>query len=110
MLSTQSKAWIGAAVALVLAQAVASLLLHPGFTLSAITDIEQCLLLLSGALAFLCNVTATRGRTRLFWALMMFGIALWLSYQMLWTYYEVVLRTDLPDIFVGDVVLFLHLV
>ena len=33
-----------------------------------------------------------------------------LSYQMLWTYYEVILRRDVPDLFAGDIIIFLHIV
>jgi len=29
---------------------------------------------------------------------------------LLWTYYEVILRRDVPDLFAGDVILFLHIV
>jgi signal transduction histidine kinase len=47
---------------------------------------------------------------RLFWSLITLGISLWLMYQLFWTYYEVVLRTDVPDLFAGDVILFLHIV
>jgi len=109
-MSGRSKLWISAAAALVSAQAVASLFLHPGFALIALSDITQLVLLFSGTISLLPSVLATRGRIRLFWALMMLGMAFWLSYQALWTYFEVLLRTDVPNPFAGDVVLFLHLV
>jgi diguanylate cyclase (GGDEF)-like protein len=35
---------------------------------------------------------------------------MWLCTQILWTYFEVFLRQDAPNPFVGDVVLFLHVV
>ena len=54
--------------------------------------------------------SSTRGRIRLFWAMMTLGLAFWLAYQGLWLYFEVLLRSDVPNPFVGDVVLFLHLV
>jgi len=38
------------------------------------------------------------------------GIAFWFAYQLFWTYFEVRLRQDVPDLFVGDIVLFLHIV
>ena len=47
---------------------------------------------------------------RLFWSLITLGISFWLTYQLLWTYYEVILRSDVPDLFAGDVILFLHIV
>jgi signal transduction histidine kinase len=109
-MSGRSKLWISAAAALVCAQAVASLFLHRGFVLIALSDIVQFILLLAGTISLLPNVLATRGRIRLFWALMMLGMAFWLSYQGLWTYFEVLMRSDVPNPFVGDVVLFLHLV
>src|SRR5277367_1117008 len=105
-----SRAWLYAAAGLVLAQVTASALLSRGYTLLTLTDVLQCLLLVSGALALAPNIMANQGRARLFWALMTLGVALWLSYQVLWTYLEVVLRRDVPDPFGGDVVLFLHFV
>ncbi len=36
--------------------------------------------------------------------------ALWLSTQVLWTHSEVFLRREVPNPFVGDIILFLHLV
>jgi signal transduction histidine kinase len=109
-LSRRSKLWILAAGGLVCAQAVASLVLRRGFALIALSDLTQLILLLSGALALLPTLLATRGRTRLFWGLMMLGVVFWLSYQVLWSYFEVFLRRDVPNPFAGDVVLFLHLV
>jgi len=109
-ISGGSKLWIAVAAGLLCAQAGASLFLHRGFALIALSDIVQFLLLLAGTIALLPNVLATRGRIRLFWALMMLGMAFWLSYQALWTYFEVLMRRDVPNPFVGDVVLFLHLV
>jgi signal transduction histidine kinase len=41
---------------------------------------------------------------------MTLGLAFWLVYQLLWTYFEVFLQKDVPNPFVGDVVLFLHIV
>ena len=105
-----SRAWLYAAAGLVLAQVAASALLSRGYTLLTLNDVLQCLLLVSGALALAPNIMANQGRARIFWALMTFGVALWLSYQVLWTYLEVVLRQDVPDPFGGDVVLFLHFV
>jgi signal transduction histidine kinase len=95
----------------VFAQATASLVLRSSFTLTAVSDLTQSALLLAGTLAILPNALTTRGRTRLFWLLMSLGLALWFTYQtLLWTYFEVFLRQDVPDVFWGDVILFLHIV
>ena len=56
------------------------------------------------------NIKKNHGRVRLFWTLMTVGIFFWLTYQLLWTYIEVVLRQEVPQPFVGDIVIFLHLV
>jgi signal transduction histidine kinase len=109
-MSLRAKSWIPLSVAAVLAQAFASFLMRPSFALLAISDVAQCVLLFACALSFLPNLFATHGRVRLFWTLMSLGMALWFSYQVLWTYFEVVLRQDVPNPFVGDVVLFLHIV
>jgi signal transduction histidine kinase len=109
-MSGRSKLWISAAAGLVCAQAMASLFLPQGFALVGLSDVAQFVLLLAGTIALLLNALATRGRIRLFWALMTLGTAFWFSYQALWTYFEVLTRRDVPNPFAGDVVLFLHIV
>ena len=109
-MSEQSKLWMLAISCLVFAQVCASILIPPGFALAVFSDVTQCVLLLSGTAALLPNIFRNHGRTRLFWALMTMGIAFWLVYQLLWSYFEVVLRQDVPDPFVGDIIIFLHLV
>jgi len=95
---------------LVFAQACASILIPQGFALAVFTDVTQSILLLSGMAALAPNIVRNHGRARLFWALIAFGIALWLAYQLLWSYFEVILRQEVPDPFVGDIILFVHLV
>jgi hypothetical protein len=85
-------------------------LMAPGFALNVFSDVTQCILLLSATAALLPNIARNQGRTRLFWGLMTLGIVFWLLYQLLWSYIEVVLRQDVPDPFVGDIVIFLHFV
>lgn len=38
------------------------------------------------------------------------GLATWMSYQFVWTYVEVVQRQEVPDLFIWDALLFLHIV
>ena len=109
-MSGRSKLWIALAASLVCAQAAASLFLHEGFALTALSDSVQLALLLAGTISLLPIVFVSRGRVRLFWILMAMGMAFWTSYHALWTYFEVVLRSEVPNPFVGDVVLFLHIV
>ncbi len=109
-MSKRSRIWLAAVSGLVAVQALSWILLRPGFTLTALSDITQALLLLSGTLAFLPSVLSTRGRTRLFWMLTLLGMAFWWTYQLLWIYFEVYRRQDVPNPFVGDVILFVHIV
>src|SRR5690242_8562924 len=93
-MSKSFQTWLIAVCLLVVMQALASLLVRPGFALIALSDVTQGLLLLSGTLCFLPNVLRTRGRTRLFWTLTLLGMAFWFTYQLMWIYFEVVLRRD----------------
>ncbi len=109
-MSKRSHFWLLAVAALLAVFVLAALFLPRSFELTAFSDILQCLLLGSGAAAFVPLVLRSQGRMRLFWALITLGIFFWLIYQLFWTYFEVILRTDVPDLFVGDIILFLHIV
>jgi signal transduction histidine kinase len=108
-MSRPAKLWILVVLSLVCLQVAASIILR-GFALVAISDITQFALMVSGALALWPRVKASHGRARIFWALMMFGVGLWMVYQGCWCYFEVVLRREVPDLFAPDALLFLHLV
>ena len=100
-------------VSLVLAQVAASLLMHRGVALSIASDLIYGTLLLAATAAFLPNTARARSNTfhtRLFWILLSMGMIFWLTYQAMWNYFEVIKRQEVPDPFLGDVVLFLHLV
>ena len=107
--TSREKCGILAAV-LVSFEAVLAFVVPHSYRLTAFGDVTQCFLLLFVLLAMLGNVRAEEPRSRLFWGLMTLGCGIWLSVQILWTYFEVFLRTDVPNPFVGDVALFLHLV
>jgi signal transduction histidine kinase len=109
-LSKRSHLWLLAVAGLLAAFVLASVFLPRSFQLTAFSDIVQCFFLASGAAAFVPLVLRSQGRMRLFWSLITLGIFFWLVYQLLWTYFEVILRTDVPDLFTGDVILFLHIV
>jgi diguanylate cyclase (GGDEF)-like protein len=87
-----------------------SLLAPRGFALTAFGDILQNLILLGATVAFVVNVRTASPKARLFWALMGLGLGMWLVSQVMWTYIEVYLRHEAPNPFVGDVILFLHIV
>ena len=85
-----------------------SLAVAPGRGLTAFGDTFQCAAALFACIGLLMNATLPERRTRLFWLLLALGCFTWLAGQSLWTYFEVVLRKNTPDPFVGDVILFLH--
>ena len=87
-----------------------SLFVSRGFFLTAFGDILQNVVVFGALIAFARNIRTTSGRSRLFWMVMSLGFAMWLLSQVMWTYFEVFLRHEAPNPFVGDVVLFLHVV
>jgi signal transduction histidine kinase len=109
-LNTRSKVWLATVLAVLCVFVVAALVLSQSFLLSALTDVVEALFLASGVAAFARLAMRSHGRMRLFWSLMVCGLSFWFIYQLLWSYYEVVLRRDVPDLFAGDVILFLNLV
>jgi diguanylate cyclase (GGDEF)-like protein len=81
------------------------------FGLTAFGDILQNVVLLAAFVAFAANLKAAASyKGKLFWALMSLGLGMWLVSQVMWTYIEVYLRHEAPNPFVGDVILFLHIV
>jgi diguanylate cyclase (GGDEF)-like protein len=96
--------------AVVCLHVVLSIAAPRGFALMAVGDVLQNVVLLCATIAFLANVKAASPRARLFWALMGLGLGMWLASQVMWTYIEVYLRHEAPNPFVGDVILFLHIV
>jgi signal transduction histidine kinase len=109
-LRTYAKVWTAAAAACLATLVLAALILPQSFRLTALSDVIQSLLLLSGTLSLIPHALRSRGRLRLFWTLMATGMGLWFAYQLIWIYFEVWLRTDVPDLCAGDMILFLHFV
>lgn len=113
LLARRDQFWISLLVSLAFAQVAASVLMPRGEALTVASDLIQGALLLAATVAFFPKTTRASSRkfhTRLFWILMATGMAFWLAYQAMWNYFEVIRREDVPDPFLGDVVLFLHLV
>jgi diguanylate cyclase (GGDEF)-like protein len=101
---------MGLVCAVICVHLLVSLLAPRGAGLTAFGDLTQAALLLCGTLSILSNIKTSDKKAQLFWALMAFGCGMWLCAQVLWTYFEVFLRQETPNPFVGDVVLFLHVV
>lgn len=110
-MSERFKFWAFCLAVVVVAQSASSFVLPArSFALTSISDLVQCALLLAATAACCLTTLRSSGRTRLFWALMGTGLASWLAYQGLWTYFEVIKRHDVPNLFAGDAILFLHFV
>jgi nitrogen-specific signal transduction histidine kinase len=112
-LSRRRQLRVAVMASLALAQVAVSVFMHRGATLTITSDLISGTLLLVATAAFLPNTARARSstfHTRLFWILMSTGMVFWLTYQAMWNYFEVVKRQDVPNPFMGDVVLFLHLV
>jgi two-component system cell cycle sensor histidine kinase/response regulator CckA len=102
--------WPAAATAVLVAQAIGSFGMQPGTFLSAYTMITYFLLLMLAV--FVASGNALRGTLgqRPFWVLLAAGYGLWALDQWLWIYYELGLRTKIPDSTIADPALFLHVV
>src|ERR1022692_1246980 len=102
--------WFVLAVGITLAFAVVSLTVPRGPVLTAISNLGYLVLMLTVSVAMLANAWTGRGASRYFWASMAAGSILWKSHQIGWVYYEVMRQTDVPDPWVMDIFLFLHLI
>lgn len=79
------------------------------YALTASGDILQFLLVAGVTFLFAINARATRGSTRVFWSLLALSFAIWLASLLFWVYFEVWLKRTVPDLPVGDLLLFLKL-
>jgi nitrogen-specific signal transduction histidine kinase len=109
-MSKASKIWLATILVGLGVFVIAALWLPKSFGLAAFTDVLETLLLLSGAASFVPLARRAQGRMRLFWSLIILGISFWSIYQLCWVYFEIVLRQEVPDIFAGDIILFLNMV
>src|ERR1700691_3202706 len=105
-----ARKWTAIGCGVVCLHSLVSFLAPRGAGLTAFGDLTQCFLLLGATIGVLSNVRHGNTKSRLFWGLMGLGCAMWFGSQVLWTYFEVFLRQEAPNPFVGDVVLFLHIV
>ena len=106
----QPSKWMGIVCAVVCVHILVTLLASHSIGLTAFGDLLQCALLFAGTLSIFSNIKTTDKKAQLFWSLMALGCGMWLCVQVLWTYFEVFLRQEVPNPFVADVGLFLHVV
>jgi len=107
---TRDKLVVWSALVLAVAQTAAALAAPRSYALTVFGDLIQTSLLVIGTAAMCRNARRSHGRVKWFWGLMAGGFALWAASQLGWTYYEVLARQEVPNPFLGDVVVFIHLV
>jgi signal transduction histidine kinase len=100
------RAWLFAA-AMVALYATGTLLLGRGFRVVAFGDAMQCLVGILLVVAAGSNVRRGTPEMRKFWLLMTISFALWGMGQFVWTYYEVFLRAEYPQVSAWDALYFL---
>lgn len=82
--------------------------LGPGPKLSAFANLAQCCVPLLANAGLLVNAGTPHWRRNIFWMLLALSCSMWMIGQFQWTYYEVYLRKDVPELFAGDIVFFLR--
>lgn len=92
---------------LTVALAVAVISLPRGIVQVGVSDIVSGLLMLSALAAFAVHSRASKGRMRWFWILQAAGWGLWLSDQMVWITFDLILRKPVPAMYPADALLFL---
>lgn len=102
--------WMVALGVLIVADVAVACAAAPGRALTVFTDLLLVALISTASVLMAGNAFGTHGRTRAFWTLLAAGCALWAINQILWARYEVFLNREVPDLFFGDVVLFVHVV
>ena len=90
--------------------AVVSLAVRQRFGLTVLGDFTALLLVGWATVLMLAKALDTRGQTRTFFALFTAGCFLWFITHCGWVWIEVIRREPLPDPFLGDIVLFIHIV
>ena len=106
----QRHRWFIAAAGITLAFAVVCLLGHRSPALTAFADVFGLVVMLAGMAITIANACTRPRQERSFWVLMALGFTLWTANQTAWTIWECVLRREVPDPFVFDIVLFFHTV
>jgi signal transduction histidine kinase len=82
--------------------------LGPGHSLSTFGNIAQCCVPLLANAGLLINAGTPHWRRNVFWMLLALSCTMWMVGQFQWTYYEVYLRQDVPNLFAGDIIFFLR--
>jgi diguanylate cyclase (GGDEF)-like protein len=99
--------WAALVAFLLLGQLAATVLVPRSFSLTLINDLVEFLLISSALLVFLVNARAAPRQIRLFWLLLAACWGVTFVAQVMWMYFDLVLRKEVPNLFGGDILLFL---
>src|SRR5512140_2251559 len=110
MKSTDTRRWVLVAAVAFLLHATLSFALPEGFALTVCGDLLQSAMLVALAVLATRNARQADAQARIFWTLMAIGFSSWAITQLMWSYIEVVQRRPVPDPFIGDVILFFHVI
>ena len=88
-----------------LVQIAAPILVPRSYSLTLINDVFDLILLLSAVCVFLANVNASPRQTRVFWTLLATCGGIRIVGQAMWIYFDLVLRKEVPNPFIGDILL-----
>jgi signal transduction histidine kinase len=88
--------------------AAISYILGPGHKLATFGNVAQCLVPLLANAGLLINAGTPHWRRNLFWMLIALGCTMWMVGQFQWTYYEAYLHQEVPGLYAGDIIFFLH--
>jgi signal transduction histidine kinase len=107
---SKRQASLAVAAALAAGTVISAFGAKPGYGLTSFGNLAQAGLLVLATLVFWGNARSSRGNTRVFNALLALGCLTWFAAQLCWVYYEVWLRTEVPDPSLVDSLFFLHIV
>lgn len=105
--SDPRRTWLALVTCFVLVQVAATIFVPRSFLLTLINDVLEFILILSAVLVFSVNAGASTKQARLFWVLLAGGWTTRIVVQATWMYFELILRREAPNPFVGDILLFL---
>jgi signal transduction histidine kinase len=108
-MSYSQKLGLAGIAALIIAVGAAEWFMPRGFATTFFGDLLVLLMLSVASVAFCWNAIRQQ-RARIFWLLLGLGCVLWTINSSIWAYYELILRKDLPEPCIGDVILFIHIV
>ena len=102
--------WFIAAAGITLVFAAICAVAHKSAALTLFADLTGLLLMLAATAITLANAWKQPRQERSFWLLIALGFLLWAVNQVGWTVWETILRRDVPDPFIFDIILFFHAV